>query len=391
MRGAVAVAVVATALALVVNEAGMRPTVRERVTLYGVFAAAAAVAGLISWLLVRSNRRSPSLRWTILAVAVAAVAVAGAAVGASAVTMVLDAADVRVVLAALTLGTGLGLLVAIGVTGPLTSDLRVLSDAARQVADGNLSVRTGIDRGDEVGELATSLDRMVDQLALLQAERERGQEARRRLLASVGHDLRTPLASLRAAVEALQDGVAPDPDRYLRSMAGDVDLLRSMVEDLFVLTLLEAGDLQLDRMPIDLAEVAEGAVEAAVPLATRRHVELRLDSETAVPVVGDPRALDRTLRNLLDNAIRHSPAGGTVRVAVTADQGGTVRVSDEGPGFPEGFAEHAFERFSRADAARVRGGAGLGLAIAREFVEAHGGAIWIEPGRGATLGFRLGR
>jgi two-component system, OmpR family, sensor histidine kinase BaeS len=176
---------------------------------------------------------------------------------------------------------------------------------------------------------------MVDQLGRLQAERERGEAARRRLLASIGHDLRTPLASLRAAIEALQDGVAADPDRYLRSMAGDVELLGGMVDDLFVLARLEAGDLRLDRMPLDLSEVAEGAVEAVAPIAARRQVEVRLVGDATVPAIGDPQALDRVLRNLLDNAIRHAPRGTTVHVTVDRDGGsGTVRVRDEGAGFP---------------------------------------------------------
>jgi two-component system, OmpR family, sensor histidine kinase BaeS len=186
--------------------------------------------------------------------------------------------------------------------------------------------------------------------------------------------------------------VAPDPDRYLRSMAADVELLRGMVEDLFVLARLEAGEERLDRMPLDLSEVAEGAVEAIVPIAARRAVEVRLEGSAAVPAVGDPQALDRVLRNLLDNAVRHSPGGGTVAVTVDRDGAwGTVRVRDEGPGFPPEFVDRAFELFSRADEARDRdgGGAGLGLAIAREFIDAHGGSIWAEPGTGATVAFRV--
>jgi two-component system sensor histidine kinase BaeS len=274
MRTAVAVIVGFAGLVLVLSEAAMRPNPAERLTLYSVFAAAALLAGLVCWWLTRVHRKLRSLRLTILVVSVAAVAVAGVVVAASAAAMFLAPPDVRLVLAALTLGTGLGALVAIGVTGPLTADLRSLAVAARRVADGDLDVRTRIERRDEVGEVAVSLDRMVDQLARLQAERERGEVSRRRLLAAVGHDLRTPLASLRAAVEALQDGVAADSDRYLRSMAADIELLRSMVDDLFVLARLEARDLRLDRIPLDLAEIAEGAVEAVAP--------------------------DRVLRNLLD-------------------------------------------------------------------------------------------
>ncbi|SNR74817.1 Signal transduction histidine kinase [Haloechinothrix alba] len=392
MRVLAAFAAVATGLALGVGEAAMRPTTSERVTLYGVFAAVALLAVPFGWWLTRVHRRLPSLRWTVLAVAVAAVVSAGVVVAASARAMLLDPADMRLVLAALALGTGLGVLLAIAVTGSLTRDLRELADTAGRVAGGDLTMRTGIDRRDEVGEVAASVDRMVDQLASYERDRARGEEARRRLLASVGHDLRTPLASLRAAVEAIQDGVAAEPDRYLRAMAADVELLRSMVDDLFMLTRLEAGDMRLDRMALDLPEIAEGAVEGVAPLAARSDVTVELAAVDSVRTTGDPQAIDRVLRNLLDNAVRHSPEAGVVRVSVTAeDSQGVLTVADSGPGFTADLAERAFDMFERGDSARERssGGAGLGLAIARELVEAHGGSIRIEPGQGATVVVRL--
>lgn len=381
-------------LVLVVSEAGMQVDPDQRWRLYTVFAGSVGLAGLLGWALTRLHHRLPSLRWTILVVAVAAVVVATGAVGASASAMFLAPADLRVVLAALLLGTGLGVIVAVSVTGPLTADLRALADAAGRVADGDLTVRSGIHRGDEVGELAASLDRMVGQLAHLETQRERGETARRQLLAAIGHDLRTPLASLQAAIEALQDGVAPEPDRYLTSMSGDVDRLRNMVDDLFVLSRLEAGEQHLESLPVDLVELADGAVEAVTPLAARRGIEVRLRADGPVAVTGDPQALDRVLRNLLDNAIRHTGDGTVVEVAVAPDdRDAVVRVRDQGPGFPPGFERAAFDRFSRADAARERqgGGAGLGLAICREVVAAHGGTIWIEPGPGGQLAYRLPR
>ncbi len=392
MRAAFAVVVLVTGLGLILSKEAMGPSSGERLVLYLMCVAATLLAGLACWWLIRIHRRLASLRWTLLLVAVAAVAVAGTVVGLAAAAMLFAPPDVRLVLAALTMGTGLGVLVALGVTGPLTADLRELAVTASRVADGDLAVRTGIDRRDEVGVLARALDRMVGHLALLEDERAKGEAARRQLLAAIGHDLRTPLASLRAAIEAIQDGVAADPDRYLRAMGADVELLRSMVDDLFVLTRLEAGDLRLDWMPFDLSEVVDGAVEATAAVGNRRGVEVRLRGDGTAPVVGDPKALDRVLRNVLDNAIQHAPPTTTVHVTLaTAGAAAIVRVRDEGPGFPPEFVVHAFDRFSRADAARERrvGGAGLGLAIARELVEAHGGHIWIEPGAGGRITFRL--
>ncbi|WP_052666772.1 sensor histidine kinase [Nitriliruptor alkaliphilus] len=209
------------------------------------------------------------------------------------------------------------------------------------------------------------------------------------MLLAVGHDLRTPLATLQAAVEALQDGLAADPDRYLRAMATHLKLLRGMVDDLLVLTGLEAGEVRPEHIPLYLAA---GAAEVLTPVAARQQVTIELETKGAAPVHGDAMALDRVLRNLLDNAVRHAPPGRTITLQLATDSGaGGVRVHDDGPGFPTAFVERAFDRFSRADEARERdgGGAGLGLAIARELIEAHGGNIWIEPGPGATVAFRV--
>lgn len=391
MRALIALVAVAAGLALGLSEAAMRPDPGERLVLSAVFAGAGILAVGLGWWLSRAHRRLPSLRWTILAVATAAVVLVAAVVGVSARAMFLTPGDVRLVLAAVALGAGLGVLVAIRVSASLTSDLRGVAEAAGQVADGDLTVRTGIDRRDEVGVLATSVDRMVEQLSAAQQQRARGEAARQRLLTAIGHDLRTPLANLRAGIEAIQDGLAPDPDRYLRSMAADVDLLRSMVDDLFMLTRLEAGDLHLDRMALELTELAEGAVESITPLATRSGVKVELDADQPVRATGDPRALDRVLRNLLDNAVRHTPADGIVRVALAREgEQAVVVVADPGPGFPPDFLDRAFDVFERADQARQRhGGTGLGLAIARELVEAHGGTISIEPGEGATVACRF--
>jgi signal transduction histidine kinase len=211
------------------------------------------------------------------------------------------------------------------------------------------------------------------------------------MLSSVGHDLRTPLAALRVAVDALADGVAPDPERYVRSMRRDVDALATLVDDFFLLARIESGRLDLQPVPVDLAEVADEAVEALAPAAAAAGVALALDASTHARVHGSPTALGRVVRNLIDNAIRHAPAGSVVRVAVGSDGRPSIRVLDEGPGFPADFSAEAFARFTRADASRSRatGGAGLGLAIARGLVEAHGGRIWIEAPPGGRVAIEL--
>jgi two-component system sensor histidine kinase BaeS len=197
---------------------------------------------------------------------------------------------------------------------------------------------------------------------------------------------------MQAAVEALQDRVAPDPAAYLRGISLDLDHLTHLVDDLFLLSRIDAGRLDLSPAQVDLAELADEAAEAVAPVAARRRIRVLVSAPGRIGVTGDPAALGRVFRNLLANALRHSPEEGEVRVELTRDQS-YVRtlVIDQGEGFAEGIRSRAFERFARADDSRNResGGTGLGLAIARAIVEAHGGTIAIEDGPGGRVRFAL--
>jgi signal transduction histidine kinase len=269
--------------------------------------------------------------------------------------------------------------------------VRRLETTVRRLEEGDRTVRTGIERADELGHVARALDELTARLDALERERAGYETERNAMLSSVGHDLRTPLAALRVAVDALVDGVAPDPERYLRSMRRDVEVLATLVDDFFLLARIEGGRLDLHPVLVDLTEVADEAVEALAPAAAAQGVTLTLDASARVHVRGNPTALGRVVRNLVDNAIRHAPIGSVVQVAVAADRCPSVRVVDEGPGFPPDFGDEAFTRFSRADASRNRatGGAGLGLAIAKGLIEAHGGRIWIEAPPGGRVSFEL--
>jgi signal transduction histidine kinase len=174
-------------------------------------------------------------------------------------------------------------------------------------------------------------------------------------------------------------------------MDRDVGVLSSLVDDLFLLSRLEEGSVEMERKAIDVTELADEAIEVLTPLATSVEVRLELKADQRVVAVGGSEAVSRVLRNLLDNAIRFAPAGSAVVVEVRTDDGAVVRVLDDGPGFDPEFVSEAFERFSRGDPSRERstGGTGLGLAIARSFVEALNGSIWAESGPGGCVGFRL--
>jgi len=321
-----------------------------------------------------------ALRTALAAVVVAAVASALVAVVVAARQMFLSSHDLGFLLAFLVFALGLGLALAFGLAEPLTADLRRIGQTATAVADGDLRARTGLERDDEIGAVASSLDSLVARLEALEEARVVNERERQILLSSISHDLRTPLTAMRAALEALEDGVAEDPRRYLASMHCDIDALDHLIDELFLHARLEAGVYRFTPTELDLAELADEAVEALTPLARPQHVRLELQTDGPVRLRGGRVELSRVVRNLLDNAIRHSPAGG--RVLVTVAAGPTtaeLTVQDEGPGFPPGFGSHAFDPFSRADMARTRasGSAGLGLAIARSFVSAHGGTIRI--------------
>ncbi|SEL41809.1 sensor histidine kinase [Nonomuraea pusilla] len=230
-------------------------------------------------------------------------------------------------------------------------------------------------------------------------ERERALEgARRELVAWVSHDLRTPLAGLRAMAEALEDGVVRDPatvSRYHRQMKLEVGRLSAMVDDLFELSRIHAGALRLSRVRIGLADLVADTLAGAEPVARAKGVVLTAEAAASVPVEADPGALGRALGNLVVNAIRHTPPGRTVVLRAGVDAGGMacLSVADWCGGIPEEDLPRVFDVAFRGEAARTptaEGGAGLGLAIAQGIVEAHDGTIGVvNDGPGCRFDIRL--
>ncbi len=371
---------------LLLTEVSMQPTAAERTSLAAIYGLAAIVTVAVFLVGREMSTRLRSLGSSLQLIAVASVGVAGLAVFLAAQTMFLSVHDRNLVLAALVLGVGLGSALAIAFGRQAGADLARVSEAATRLAQGELSARAEVSRRDEVGRLAEAFDAMAAQL-------DASEEERAVFLASVGHDLRTPLASLRATVEAAEDGVLEINEKVLIGMNRDVSHLSRLVEDLFLYSRTEAGTVDLHPELLDLAELADETAEVFAPLAAQRGVNVVSSANESVEVVGDPWALGRVLRNLVDNAVRFSPDEGTVHIVVAREGSlGVVTVTDEGPGFSSEIKERAFERFSRGDAARTRdgSGAGLGLAIARGLVEAHGGQISIGDGPGGRLRVSLG-
>jgi two-component system, OmpR family, sensor histidine kinase BaeS len=375
----VVLVVVVVAVGMAISEAAMQPTGRDRAILGAIFGGAGLLTLVMHRLARRLSRRLSSLAAVILLVSVSAVVAATITVLLAAGSMFLSVHDRNLVLVALGLGVGLALAASVTVSEAVTEDLRLVVEAAERLAGGELSARARLSRKDEIGELGEAFDGMAVKLQAAETERTA-------LFQAVGHDLRTPLASIRAAVEAIQDGLAPDRDAYLAGVVKDVEHLDGLVSDVFALARLEGGSFELRPEWVDMAELADDAAESLTPLARTREVGLRVTTEGAAPALVDPTAFSRVIRNLLENALRHSPPGSTVTIEVGA---GSLRVVDEGDGFPADFATRAFDRFTRADPARSAPGSGLGLAIARGIVEASGGTIFIEPGVGGRVTVKL--
>ena len=270
----------------------------------------------------------------------------------------------------------------------LTKPLRQLTEATRQVAEGELGRQVTTHSGGELGELSSSFNQMS--LALADSEQQR-----RQMLADVAHELRTPLSISRGHIEAMLDGVFELSPDNLALVHEETLLLGRLVEDLRTLSLAEAGQLTLNCVPTDLSDLARQTVAAFEPLADAEGVQLEADlPPQPLLVTADPSRMRQVLGNLLSNALRHVPEGnnGSPRVTVAlSDLGETarLRVTDNGPGLSKEAQQQIFDRFWRADGARSRdkGGSGLGLAICRAIMDAHNGRIWVEstPGLGTTF------
>jgi two-component system, OmpR family, sensor histidine kinase SaeS len=259
-----------------------------------------------------------------------------------------------------------------------------LERTSAALAAGDLSARAPEDGPAELRELARSFNRTAAELSRLF-------DARRELVAWASHDLRTPIASMQAMLEALEDGLG-DVDRYLPALQQQVRSLSALVDDLFELARIDAGALTLELGDAELGTVVEQTIRGLEAEALARGVELTANVERGARARCEPEKVQRVLFNLVTNALRHTPSDGAVAVVVRPRRGEVeVAVEDDGEGIDAEAESRMFERFWRGDRARSTAGAGLGLAIARGLVEAHGGRIWAEsrPGGGTRISFTL--
>jgi signal transduction histidine kinase len=281
-----------------------------------------------------------------------------------------------------------GLLLSLVFSQRISHPVSALTDATHSIAEGDLSVRVPENYVGEVGTLATSFNRMAEEL-------ERADELRRNLTADVAHELRTPLSVIRGKLEGVLDGIYPATDAHLEPVLEEAELLTHLVEDLRVLTLAENGQLSLERRPMDITNLLRDAQVNFAPHAEDRGITLVLDLPEDLPnIQGDWRRIAQILGNLLTNALRHTPRGGFVTLSARTEESAIgISIRDTGSGIPEEDLPFVFERFWRGEKSRTRksGGSGLGLAIAKQIVELHGGTIHVESvmGSGTTFRFKL--
>ena len=343
-----------------------------------------------SWLLRRA-----SLRLSLQAAsAIAVLAVVAGTLG-TANAMFISQHDLRVIgMVCVVAG-----LVAFGFSWLLGRHVEAGSLALRRAARALGQEETGFSApaGPMAAELAALSEELAATAGKLRDSRERErrvERSRRQLIAWVSHDLRTPLAGLRAMAEALEDGIATDPDRYHRQIRAEVTRLSAMVEDLFELSRIESGTLSLSLDSIEAGDLVSDTVASMEALARARGVRLAGQADSALLIRADTRELSRALSNLVTNAIRHTPQDGHVQVTATAEgEDVLMTVTDGCGGIPEADLASVFDtawRGTRARTPEADGGAGLGLAIVRGIVEAHQGRVSVvNTGDGCRFEVRL--
>lgn len=359
-----------------------------RLKLSLVFVLVALVAVLVVALLVDEAVRSEFHLYCTSLCEMAGVDCMGTSSAAALESTYIDAISDSLRRAALIAGlAALGL--AILFSRLLINPLNELKASARRIRDGDLSRRVELQSDDEIGEVAAAFNDMARQL-------ESNEKARRQLLADVVHELRTPLSIIQGNLEAWRDGVVQATPEEIGPVHDEAVLLARLITDLRDLSLAEAGQLDLTKETTDLGALFAAVVESYGQRAALQGINLTfMPEEAPLLASADPGRMRQVLRNLLENALQHTPRDGAIEVTMVASPPSFISVSvrDTGSGIPPEDLPHVFEHFYKADRSRDRrrSGSGIGLAIVRQLVEAHGGTVHATsaPGVGSTFTFTL--
>ncbi len=373
------------------------PELRLMALFLSITAFVSVLAGYAAYRLGWINL-SPTLRWSLLGGYALSSVLTFFNVWFSAQLMFASEHDLLLAIVLLIFAGGMATALGYFLTSAVTDRIHLLKNAAEKLAEGDLRVRVPVSGRDEVAALAETFNQMASQLEAANKKQHELEHMRADLIAWASHDLQTPLTSIRAIIEALEDGVVDEPEmvkRYLRTAQRDVRSLSILIDDLFQMAQLDTGGIPLDRAESSLSDLISDTLESFSELALRQGVKLEGSVDSNVdPVMMDTQRIGRVLNNLIGNALRHTPADGRVEVRATRGNSGVeVCISDTGEGIRAEDIPHIFESFYRGEKSRSRatGGAGLGLAISRGIVQAHGGEIKVhsEAGRGSQFTFRL--
>ena len=286
------------------------------------------------------------------------------------------------------IGGAVGILLVLLLSRRVLRSVGNLTSAARSLGAGDLSSRAHVTGHDEIAELGQAFNSMAD--ALEDSERQR-----RAMVSDVAHELRTPLANIQGHIEAMQDGLLEPDATALGTIHQQALYLNRLVEDLRLLSATEARELRLELEPTSVTDIIQRVADSFRPRAEAASVVLDTEIGEGLPLLSvDRLRIEQVVGNLVDNAIRHTPPGGTVTVSAFRDSDRVrVQIADTGAGIPADALPHVFDRLYRADSSRDRatGGTGLGLTIVRQLVEAHGGTVWVQSqeGEGSRFGFDL--
>jgi signal transduction histidine kinase len=362
-------------------------------TTAGISTIAGYIAYRTGWM-----HQAPAVIWSLLGGYILSSALIFFNVWVTANLMFASPHDLQLATVLLVFATGIAVVLGYFLSSALVERISQLRQTAAAIAGGDLNARTSVKGRDEIASLAKTLNDMAAQLQQAQDKQREVDNLRRDLIAWVSHDLQTPLTSMRALVEALVDGIIEDEptrERYLKTIQREIQMLSVLIDDLFQMAQIDAAGLNLAKSSNSLSDLVSDTLESLSGLASQRGIHLHgMVAPEANLLDMDPQHIGRVLKNLISNSLRHTPSGGNVQVeAVRQGMSVVVTVKDDGEGIPAQDLPFIFDRFYRGEKSRSRktGGAGLGLAIAKGIVEAHGGEITVtsKPDEGTKFTFIL--
>ena len=398
--GASGILLAATTFVLLLTQGLLSPPASDLRSLALFLIVSGGVTVALSFAIARVGvpRRVASFRARLVLVSTLTAALALVNVGFTSFLMFLSPHDLALLVGLLGFSLALAIYVAITISQPTAQAVQSLVAAAGRMSTGDLDTRVTVQSHDEIEEVARAFNAMAEQIERSVVRAHDLEQTRKELISAVSHDLRTPLASIRVMVESMSDGVVDDAEtieRYLRITLSEVEHLSQLVNDLFDLSQVDSGALEMHMESASVQDLISDTLEAMSVQATANRLVLHGSVDgLLVPVVMDTQRIQRVLYNLVQNAMRHTPPDGTIDIRAS-DKGAEVQVEvvDTGEGIAETDLRRLFERWYRPDQSRSRssGGTGLGLSIAKGIVEAHGGRIWAESvmGKGSTFRFTL--